>query len=74
MQLRLGDNVTDIEDNLHYLAKAVDGGTQDEEALIRLIAQTEHIDETAAAFGLAQFMIDYGDFIAEDKSHYTITY
>lgn len=74
LQLHLDDRVMDIEEKLHYLAKAVDSGTQDDDTLIRLIAQTEHINETAAAFGLAQFMIDYGDFIEQDKSHYMHIY
>lgn len=72
-QLRLGDKVTPIAERDIYLIKAVEKGICNDEDLVRLVAKEEGIDETAAAFGLAQFLIDYGDFIAEDKSHFMIT-
>lgn len=72
-RLRRGDKVLPIAEGDVYLVKAVEEGICNDEDLVTLIAREEGIDETAAAFGLAQFLLDYSDFIAEDTSHYTIT-
>lgn len=72
-KIRLGDKVTPIAERDKYLIKAVEKGISNEEELVRLVANEEGIDETAAAFGLAQFLLDYSDYIAEDKSHFMIT-
>ncbi|MEG2266252.1 MAG: hypothetical protein RSC68_18205 [Acinetobacter sp.] len=72
-QLRLGDKITPIAERDMYLIKAVEKGISNDEDLVRLVAEEEGIDETAAAFGLAQFLLDYSDFIAEDRSHVMIT-
>ena len=64
-QLRLGDKVTPVAERDRYLIKAVEKGISNEEELVRLVAKEEGIDETAAAFGLAQFLLDYSDYIAE---------
>lgn len=72
-RLRFGDKVLPIAEGDVYLVKAVEKGICNDEDLIRLIAKEEGIDETAAAFGLAQFLLDYSDFIAEDTGHYVIT-
>lgn len=45
----------------------------DIDQLKALIAKTEGINEIAAAFVLAQFVLDYGDFITPDTGHYIIT-
>ncbi|MEG1360875.1 MAG: hypothetical protein RSE23_14545 [Clostridia bacterium] len=72
-QLRLGDKVTPVAQRDIYLIKAMEKGISNDEDLVRLVANEEGIDETAAAFGLAQFLLDYSDFIAEDQSHVMIT-
>ena len=71
-QLRLGDKVTPVAERDRYLIKAVEKGISNEEELVRLVAKEEGIDETAAAFGLAQFLLDYSDYIADDKSYFMI--
>ncbi|MDD2972144.1 MAG: hypothetical protein PHE02_08455 [Lachnospiraceae bacterium] len=72
-RLHLDDKVLPIAEGDVYLVKAVEEGICNDEDLVRLIAREEGIDETAAAFGLAQFLLDYSDFIAEDTAHYMIT-
>lgn len=72
-QLHLADKVTQIDERDTYLVKAVQKGINDDEELVKLIAKKEGIDETAAAFGLAQFVLDYNYFIAPDNSHYIIS-
>ncbi|MEG1763554.1 MAG: hypothetical protein RR256_08100 [Bacteroidales bacterium] len=47
-------------------------GISNDEDLVRLVADEEGIDETAAAFGLAQFLLDYSDFIAENQEQLII--
>ncbi|MEG0919705.1 MAG: hypothetical protein RSE61_07255 [Anaerovoracaceae bacterium] len=72
-QLCLGNKIVSIAKEDIYIVKAVEDGISKDEDLVRLIAETEEIDEISAAFGLAQFLLDYSDFIAEDNSHYIIT-
>ncbi|MDD3252812.1 MAG: hypothetical protein PHV18_09650 [Lachnospiraceae bacterium] len=73
LRLRWGDKVLSIAERDVYLVKAVEKGICNDEDLVRLVAKEEGIDETAVAFGLAQFLLDYSDFIEEDTSHYIIT-
>ena len=70
--LNLGEEIKAIAEKDIYLVKAVEDGICDDEELIKLVAVEEEIDETAAAFGLAQFLLDYSDFIAEDTERYII--
>ncbi len=56
-----------------YLAKALLCGECDIELLKVMIMKAEGIKEIAAAFGLAQFILNYGDFIAPDTDSYVIT-
>lgn len=71
--LQLGTKQQPVLPKDTYLVEAMKGGITEDEKLIQCIMQHEQIDETAAAFGLAQFILDYGNFIAEDESHYLIT-
>ena len=73
LHLLLGERQMPIAPRDAMIAQAMSRGVQDIELLKRLIAGAEGIDETAAAFGLAQFMIDYSEFIAPDTAHYVIT-
>ncbi|MEG1578420.1 MAG: hypothetical protein RR336_06620 [Oscillospiraceae bacterium] len=72
-QLCLAEKQMPIAPKDVYLAKAMLRGVHDIEALKELIANAEGIDDTAAAFALAQFVLDYGDFIAPDTAHLIIT-
>lgn len=72
-QIQIGNLIHPVPKKDTYLLDAMERGVTEDAALIHLIMQTECIDETAAAFGLAQFMLDYSDFIAPDTSHYVIT-
>lgn len=72
-QLCLAEKQMPIAPKDVYLAKAMLRGVHDIEALKELISKAEGIDDTAAAFGLAQFILDYGDFIAPDTGHFMIT-
>lgn len=51
-----------------YIARVIAQGMGDIGQLKVLIAKAEGIHEVAAAFALAQFILNYGDFIAEDHT------
>lgn len=72
LQLCMGDRIKQVAPGDVHIAKAMKKGVSDIEQLKELIAKVEGIDEISAAFGLAQFILDYGDFIADDTSHYII--
>lgn len=71
--LQLGNLAQPVPEKDAYLVEATQQGITEDAQLVALIMQTERIDETAAAFGLAQFLLDYSDFIAPDTGHYIIT-
>lgn len=71
--LQLGEIIQAVPEKEVYLVEAIEQGVTEDESLVRLIMETEQIDEIAAAFGLAQFLIDFGQYIAPDTAHYLIT-
>lgn len=71
--LQLGGTTQLVPEKDVYLINAMERGITEDTQLVALIMEAESIDETAAAFGLAQFLLDYGDFIAPDTEHYLIT-
>lgn len=71
--LQLGGTTQPVPEKDVYLVNAIEQGIAEDPQLVRLIMEAESIDETAAAFGLAQFLIDFSNFIAPDTGHYLIT-
>lgn len=71
-RLCMGSRATPVAPKDVYIAQAIVQGMSDIEQLKALIANAEGIHEVAAAFGLTQFILDYGDFMAADTSHYII--
>lgn len=71
--LRLGNRTQTVPQESVFIIKAIENSVTEDAELVRLIMKAESIDETAAAFGLAQFILDYGDFIAADTEHFIIT-
>lgn len=72
-RLSMGDRSAPVAPEDVYLARAIAQGMGEIEQLKVLIAKAEGINEVAAAFRLAQFILEYGDFIAPDTEHYLIT-
>lgn len=72
-RLCMGSRASPVAPKDVYLAKAIAQGVGDIEQLKTLIANAEAVDEVAAALVLARFILDYGDFIAEDSSRETMT-
>lgn len=71
--LHLGNRVMPVAQKDVYLARVIAQGKGNIEQLKVLIANAEGVDEIAAALGLAQFALDYGDFIAEDTLRDCVT-
>ena len=67
--LRMGSRAAPVAPRDVSLAKAIAQGVHDIDRLKALIAKAEGIDEIAAAFGLARFILAYGDFIADPSYH-----
>lgn len=70
--LRMNHKEKKILPEHNYLLEAIQNGIEDDKELVDYIIEQEEICEAAAGFTLAGFIIEYADFIAEDKSHYEI--
>ena len=70
--LRMNQKEKKILPEHNYLLEAIQNGIEDDKELVDYIIEQEEICEAAAGFTLAGFIIEYADFIAEDKSHYEI--
>lgn len=55
-----------------YILEKIQSGEHDDEQLLSYIAEQEKINEAAAGFTLAGFLIEYADYVAADTSHYEI--
>lgn len=70
--LRMNQKEKMILPEHNYLLLAIQNGMQDDKELVEHIIKQEKICEAAAGFTLAGFIIEYADYIAEDRSHYEI--
>lgn len=73
LQFQMNNKTKNIDENDEFIALAVEKGICEDKQLIDLVAEHEHINKAAAAFAIAQFILDYGVFIETDHSHYEIT-
>ena len=48
-----------------YIIQLVEQGIYDDKRLVANIMKNEEVDELLARFRLAQFIVDYGDYIEE---------
>lgn len=55
-----------------YIVKAVEEGINDDAEITQLIMTKENVDEIIAGLRLAQFIVDYGEFIDELEGHMII--
>ena len=67
-QLSMRSKSTPIASNDVYIIKDILKGTKDIEQLKQLIIKTEEINEINATLRLAQFILDYSEFITDDLS------
>lgn len=70
-QLILNDSKKQIEPEDEYIADAVSKELSDEELLI-LVGKNEQTDDIISGFRIAQFVVDYGEFISNDVGHMEI--
>lgn len=56
----------------YYLIDAIEKGMTDDKELAQLVVEKEELNEAAAGFRLAQFILDYGEFISNDLGHMII--
>ena len=61
-----------VADSDMYLVEALRKSVVSKEKLLKMIMDKEHIDSTAASFGLGQFIIDYSEYLEDEKKHYKI--
>lgn len=69
-----GENSLPVKNEDLYLVKAIKKGIHDENKLKHLVMEHDDTNETVAGFTLAQFILDYQEYIEDDKSHYEITF
>lgn len=70
--LRVNDSLTQVEEEDVFICDAVEAGITDEKALIDLIMEREKENNVMASFRLAQFVLDYSDYISNDIGHMVI--
>lgn len=61
-----------VATNDFYIVDAVEDGITEDLQLIGKIMEVEQMDEMIARFRLAQFVVDYGEFIEELTGHMMI--
>lgn len=70
--LRLNDSLTQVEEEDVYICDALEHSITDEKAIIGLIMEQEKENDVMASLRLAQFVLDYGDYISNDVGHMVI--
>ena len=55
-----------------YIFLAVERGTKEDQNIIEIIMEKEQVDEIIARCRLAQFVVDYGEYIEELTGHIMI--
>ncbi len=63
--LRFGEKEKHLEKNDEYIFSLMDSGITDDDELIKKVSEHTDCDEISSGFRLAQFVEDYGDFLAE---------
>lgn len=71
-ELQQGTNTIKIAPEDEYIIEAVEHGIIKDEELVKVIMKHENVNDIVASFRLAQFVVDYGDFIAELNGHMVI--
>ena len=56
-----------------YLIDALHSGVEKSEELKKLIMKEKKVNEAAAGFTIARFILDYQNYLEEDKSFFEIT-
>lgn len=55
-----------------YICDAVEDGVTDDKELIQIIMEKEEENDVEASLRLAQFVLDYSEFISNDIGHMVI--
>lgn len=66
-------NSKEILDKYRYIVDAVDSGIENDYKLVKIIEEKEKTSDVEAGLELANFLIEYGDFIGEMEGHILIT-
>lgn len=70
--LRLNEIKHPVKKEDEYLIKAIEQGFNTNDVLKSIIIKEKKVNETIADFILAQFILDYQEFIENDNSHFEI--
>ncbi|MDD3221602.1 MAG: hypothetical protein EOM34_05985 [Clostridia bacterium] len=65
LELKSSEGVQAIISSDEYIVNAMESGIEEDEKLIEFIMETEQVNEIAARFRLAEFLITYGNYIEE---------
>ncbi|MGN0151696.1 MAG: hypothetical protein ACI39Q_04410 [Wujia sp.] len=71
-RFHMSGNEMPVDQEDVYICDAIEGGMTDDKELLRLIMKKEDENEVIASLRLAQFVLDYGDFISNDLGHMVI--
>lgn len=55
-----------------FICEAVEQGITDEQELIQFVMEQKNVDEILAGLQLAQFVLDYSDYISNEIGHMVI--
>ena len=56
----------------YYIIDAIESGMTDDKELLQLVGDTEQTNDVVSGFRLAQFILDYGEYISNDVGHMMI--
>lgn len=65
LELKSLEGIQAIIPSDEYIVDAMESGIEDDEMLIEFIMKTEQVNEIAARFRLAEFLVTYGSYIEE---------
>ncbi|WP_167957551.1 hypothetical protein [Anaerosporobacter faecicola] len=71
-QLQIDDDKTVVKKEDTYIVRSIEKGITDDKWLTAIVMKTEQIEEVFARFRLAQFVLDYGEYILNDVGHMII--
>ncbi|MBR1629981.1 MAG: hypothetical protein IJ679_12075 [Lachnospiraceae bacterium] len=67
MWARFGDKAKEIKGDEALIAELMEEGIVEDEELVKKVAEKQGCDDIGSALRLAQFVEDFGDYIAEGK-------
>ena len=71
-KLRYQGMYTNVQLEDSYIVKAIEDGICDDNKLVQIVIKQENFTEVMANFRLAQFLLDYVEYISNDVGHMII--